>query len=62
MDTIQKVLFGMEHEFLKNYVPPKDQDKLTEVEGLLQEVDFFSSEAFKLGLRLGAEVFGENKR
>ena len=48
----------MEDEFIENYVPPQKRSELTEVEELAQEIEFFSVESFKLGLRLGVEVFG----
>lgn len=52
----------MDGEFLKNYVPPKNRSELTAEDDLLEEINFFSAEAFKLGLRLGAEVFSENRK
>lgn len=59
--TIKKILAGLDSEFIKNYTPPKNRSELTEEEELTEEVNFFSVESFKIGLRLGAEVFSEKQ-
>lgn len=58
---IKKLLNVVGNEFIKNYIPPKNRSKMTKEEILIDEIDFFSIQSFKLGLRLGAEVFSERK-
>jgi len=58
METIKKLLHAMNDEFDKNFDPPENYTEMTEEQVHHFDTDFLCAEAFKLGLKLGAEIFG----